>query len=158
MDIQKSITAAAVLMKTHRAAVDAANKALQVGLKPIVEKLRAQFDADGIDRAAARDLVYPAFAAVYDEKVKVASRGPKAGSIAFVDSDCAARKAADRFIARLFGAWDIEFAFSEKEKAAAATLAKLLFGLTAENEFGKKVPAHERAAAALMKAAFEDLA
>lgn len=154
MTMQNIIAAIASAYKTHAAAIAAANAARKTAVDPLFEKLAAEVEAKRLDRAAMRSIVYPVFAEVYGAAVKTASRGPKAGQVAFVETDCAARKAADRALDRLFP-FAISFSFSEKEIAAMDALIAGVLKLKAKNADGESVAVGRKALMRLLNERYD---
>lgn len=140
MDIKKLVAAIASAHKAHGDAVAEANAARKAALDPLHEKLAAAVAAKGLKRPAMREIVYTIFAKVYEESIGIAARGPLAGKLAFENTNCAARRKADRTLDQLFDVWVIDFSFSEKEIAMMDALVKGVLKLKAKNADGEEKP------------------
>jgi hypothetical protein len=154
MNIKQLVADIAVAYQAHAAAVATANAARKAAVDPLVKELSAAIEAKGLDRASLRESVYAIFGEVYGEPTKKASRGPLAGKLSFEDTNCAARKAADRLLDRLF-AFAIEFAFSDKEIAAMDALVKGVFKLKAKNADGELVAVGRKALVRLLNERYD---
>lgn len=155
MDIKQIVAAIATAYKTHGDAVAKANAERKTAVDPLFEKLAAAVAAKGLQRPAMREVVYATFAKVYGEKIGVAARGPLAGKLAFEDTNCAARRQADRTLDKLFDIWTISFSFSAKETAMMDALVKGVLHLKAKTVDGEEKPVGREALRKLLNERYD---